>query len=185
MTLPNVKRLDQDFVALDGDYAAPHKAMLPASFTIEAGKRISAGESGMQVRLYSDYPFPWRKDGGAQDDFERAALASLRSQPSAAVHEFTEMSGRPVVRFATARRMKESCIECHNVHPQSPKRDWAIGDVRGVLEIVRPLDQDIARVRAGLASAFLLTGGVTVVLLALSILLMRAGRGRSLAIRRE
>ena len=32
----------------------------------------------MQVRLYSDYPFKSRKDGGPKDEFERQALALLR-----------------------------------------------------------------------------------------------------------
>ncbi len=175
-----VERLDAVHVARDGNYSSPNQVMIPAGFTIEAGRRISAGESGMQVRLYSDYPFPWRKDGGPRDEFEARALAELRAAPATSVYEFTELDGNAVVRFATARRMKESCIGCHNGHAESPKRDWSVGDVRGVLEIVRPLDQDIARVRAGLAGAFVLTGGITLVLLALSILLMRARRGRFL-----
>ncbi|KAF0248973.1 MAG: methyl-accepting chemotaxis protein [bacterium] len=37
--------------------------------------------------------------------------------------------------------MKKSCVDCHNSHPESPKRDWKIGDVRGVVEIVLPLEK--------------------------------------------
>ena len=52
---------------------------LPATFTIELGERISTrGQSGMVVRLYSDFPFRTRKDGGPRDPFEREALAKLR-----------------------------------------------------------------------------------------------------------
>ncbi|MFN0060723.1 MAG: protein kinase domain-containing protein [Planctomycetota bacterium] len=164
-----------------GDHSDRTEIMLPATFTIEAGKLISAGDSGLQVRLYSDYPFLSRRDGGPRDEFERSALLRLRENPRAQIHEFTEIDRRAVVRFATARQMKASCIGCHNEHPDSPKRDWAIGDVRGVLEIVRPLDQEIARVRTGLTGAFALTGGITIVLIALAILLMRARRNRFLA----
>ncbi|MGI9515476.1 MAG: response regulator, partial [Pirellulaceae bacterium] len=34
----------------------------------------------------------------------------------------------------------QSCVNCHNTHPQSPKTDWQENDVRGVLEVTLPLD---------------------------------------------
>ncbi|CAH0350871.1 DUF3365 domain-containing protein [Aquabacterium sp. CECT 9606] len=37
--------------------------------------------------------------------------------------------------------MKEGCVACHNSHPQSPKRDWKVGDVRGLIEVVAPVDE--------------------------------------------
>src|SRR5262249_35932643 len=43
----------------------PGAIPLPATFTINLGKQFSdRNESGVQVRLYSDYPFKSRKDGG-------------------------------------------------------------------------------------------------------------------------
>jgi adenylate cyclase len=27
------------------------------------------------------------------------------------------------------------CVSCHNMHPDSPKTDWKVGDVRGIQEI--------------------------------------------------
>jgi hypothetical protein len=66
--------------------------------------------------------------------------------------------------------MKASCVECHNTHPDSTKTDWSVGDVRGVLQIIRPLDQDSKRTRAGLRSSFILVGVVSLLLLALSVL---------------
>ena len=46
--------------------------------------------------------------------------------------------------------MRPTCISCHNTHPQSPKTDWQAGDVRGVLEIILPLDTAEAQTREGL-----------------------------------
>lgn len=160
----------------DRDGAIP----LPATFTIKLGDRISAQASGMQVRLYSDHPFRTRKDGGAQDDFERQALLQLRENPGRAVQRFEEVDGRYSLRFATARRMNSSCVACHNHHPDSTKTDWAVGDVRGVLEIIRPLDRDVARVRDGLRGTFLLVAVVSALLLgasALFVLVSRRPRG--------
>jgi class 3 adenylate cyclase len=31
--------------------------------------------------------------------------------------------------------MGAACVSCHNAHPESPKRDWKVGDVRGIQEI--------------------------------------------------
>jgi serine/threonine protein kinase len=133
----------------------------PATFTIELGRQISRHtERGLEVRLYSDYPFRSRKDGGICDCFERQALTHLRRVPHEPYYRFEEHQGRPVLRYATARRMKESCIKCHNTHPDSPKTDWRVGDVRGVLEIIHPLDKDVCHTREGLRGSFLLVGGI-------------------------
>ena len=32
--------------------------------------------------------------------------------------------------------MKAACVKCHNAHPGSIKKDWKIGDVRGIQEVV-------------------------------------------------
>jgi PAS domain S-box-containing protein len=31
--------------------------------------------------------------------------------------------------------MRKACVTCHNAHPDSPKRDWKVGDVRGIQEV--------------------------------------------------
>jgi signal transduction histidine kinase len=46
--------------------------------------------------------------------------------------------------------MQESCIGCHNSRPDSPKRDWRVGDLRGVLEVTLPLDRIILAVKKDL-----------------------------------
>ena len=72
--------------------------------------------------------------------------------------------------------MQETCVACHNTHPDSPKTDWKVGDVRGVVEIIHPLDKDAARTREGLQGAFVLIGVVCASLLGLSGLALLAGR---------
>src|SRR5260370_27464231 len=72
--------------------------------------------------------------------------------------------------------MKSTCVECHNTHPQSPRKDWQEGDVRGVLVIIRPLDKDEARVGEALRLALLLSAVVSGLLLGGSMLVVWAGR---------
>jgi hypothetical protein len=153
---------------------------VPAAFLTEVGQDISAGESGMLVRHYSDHPFRTRRDGGPRDDLEREALARLRDNPDEPFFRIEQFQEQQVLRYFTARRMKPTCVHCHNTHPDSTKTDWEVGDVRGVLEIVRPLDGDMARTRQEIRGMFVLLGAVSAALLALVVLalVVRKRRGR-------
>jgi serine/threonine protein kinase len=179
----NVRRVEEaNFPVNKTVPATPGTAPLsiPATFLHDVGEQLSqTGRTGVQVRQYSDYSFPWRADGGPRDDFERAALLRLRrSKGQETAHEFTEVGGRRVVRYAQARVMERSCVECHNTHPQSPRKDWQEGDVRGVLEIIRPLDRDEARVGEALRLALLLSAVVSCLLLGGSLLVVWVGHRR-------
>jgi hypothetical protein len=175
-----VKRAIAGHLEVTHDYAGnPAAIPIPATFTIELGQQISdSSPSGVQIRLYSPYPFRSRRGGGPRDDFERDAWTRLTESPSEPVYRFEDYKGRPALRYATARLMQPTCVECHNTHPDSPKTDWKVGDVRGVVEIIRPLDRDTARVQSGLRGAFVLVGGVSAVLLGLAALVLLAGRWR-------
>jgi serine/threonine protein kinase len=133
---------------------------LPATLVKELGERINKDRRGADVRLYSDYPFPWRAGSGPADDFDRDALAELQNNPDRPYYRFTEMDGIPVLRYAVADRMKPACVNCHNNHPSSPKTDWKVGDVRGVLEIIRPLDERVAQTRNRLEWLFVIPASI-------------------------
>jgi signal transduction histidine kinase len=159
-----VNRLARQEIEISHDYATKEGAIpLPITFAIELDKRISSQGTGMQARLYSDFPFPSRKDGGARDDFEREALRQLRLFPDQPFYRFENFQGRPSLRYAVADRMEAGCVSCHNSRPDSPKKDWKLGDVRGVLEIVRPLDSVIAQTYAGLRNIFVLMAVIGIV----------------------
>ena len=172
-----VERLRGRGINVTHDYATQEGAIpLPATFSMELGRRIGERGSGMQVRLYSDYPFPWRKDGGPRDPFEKEALRQLRERPDRPFSRFEDFQGRPSLRYATADRMRADCISCHNSHPDSLKTDWKVGEVRGVLEIIRPLDQVVAETHAALRGTFALMA--TMAVLGLSGLALVVGRLR-------
>ena len=114
---------------------------LPATFTNVVGQRIEAQNPGTKIRLYSQYPFPHRKATEKYDDFEMQALKALEKTPDTPFYRFEEMNGRLSVRYAVADLMRPACLECHNNHPETPKTGWKEGDVRGVVEIISPVDQ--------------------------------------------
>lgn len=130
---------------------------LPATYLIELGHRISDNQEGVSARLYSDYPFPWRaKEGGPKDDFEREALTYLRQHPTATFTRFETFQGHPTLRYAEADILKPSCVGCHNSRQDSPKKDWQIGDVRGILEINTALDRYMVETNVGLQGTFIM-----------------------------
>ncbi|HEY9891138.1 MAG TPA: DUF3365 domain-containing protein, partial [Candidatus Sericytochromatia bacterium] len=129
-------------IIVTDDYLTKKGAIpVPATFLIELGMRLSEKNNGMSVRLYSEYPFPYRlKQGGARDDFEREALQQLRENPEEPFFRFENLKGRLSLRYTEADILKPSCVTCHNTRIDSPKKDWKVGDVRGILEITTPLD---------------------------------------------
>jgi serine/threonine protein kinase len=171
----------------------PRSVPFPATLTIEVGQQIrkeqlARKEAGVQVRLYSAFPFKKRvldRTGGPKDDFEREALDAVTKNPRAPYYVFEEYNGRPTLRYATARFMTaRECVTCHNQHPDRTREGWKKGDVRGVLEIIRPLDRDEARIQAGLRGTLFLVigvGGGLLVLSGLVFFLSNRRRRRPLA----
>lgn len=120
----------------------PGAIPLPATLMMKLNDCVDQERPGAHVFLYSDYPFPWRRSRVPNDAFATNALEALRREPDESYYRFEAFEGRPSLRYAIADRMAQSCVDCHNRHPDSPKRDWKVGDVRGVLEFVRPMDNE-------------------------------------------
>ncbi len=183
-----VNRVGHHGVEATADYAQhAGQIPLPATMLNVLLGRISDSETGMKGRHYSEYPFRTSSSEprGPQDDFEWEALRHLKAHPELPYKRFVDYQGRPALFYATARRMQASCVACHNSHPDSTKRDWRVGDVRGVLKIIRPLEHDIRRTRQGLQGSFVLVGAVSVFLLALSGSFVILGGRRRRAIGRR
>jgi signal transduction histidine kinase len=161
------------------DYKSkPGAIPIPTTFTMELGERLTAKNTGMKVRLYSGLPFRKRRaTGGAHDDYERDALQYLKRNPDKEFVRFEDYKGRPSIRYSTADIMRPACVSCHNKHPDSPKKDWKVGDVRGVLQVVRPLDKVVAQTNQGLRGTFALLATLGVLgLAALSLVISKLHR---------
>src|SRR5581483_9016977 len=104
-----------------------------------------------RLNLYSAHPFPHRQDR-VMDDFGKAAVAYLTRHPDEEFIRVENDKEGEIVRVAVADRMTEaSCVNCHNSLANSPKKDWKLGDTRGVLEVAVPAG---AALKAGSAVAW-------------------------------
>lgn len=114
---------------------------LPATLSRDLGSRLVAGRPGERLRLLSPYPFLQSgASGGLIDVFQQEAWEFFTQHPDEPFYRFEQVDGRESLRFARADRMQGECVECHNGHPDSPKRDWQIGQVGGMLEVIYPVD---------------------------------------------
>jgi hypothetical protein len=114
--------------------SVPGAIPIPATLSLELGKVISEQQRNITYRFVSDFPFK-NRSAHALDGFETAALKTLRENPNQQLSqvEWSIFSDR--VRLIAPVLMGAACVNCHNSHPESPKRDWKVGDVRGIQEI--------------------------------------------------
>jgi methyl-accepting chemotaxis protein len=152
------------------DHRSNDKAIpLPTTFIHDLGAELK--NNATTVSIYSPFPFPDRKDRKL-DAFQTEAWTYLNAHPDDTFARTEERDGKEVVRVAVADKMSgQSCIACHNSDPRSPRTDWKLNDVRGVLEVSSAIDDQLAHgatlsrmmVSAAIAIGLLLFGMTLIV----------------------
>lgn len=115
----------------------PAALPIPATVSIELGELISreGKKDGIAMAFVSDAPFANRRREPL-DEFQARALQGFRQDSE--LKEFTQqadVNSHTRIRLATPVRMAPACVACHNSHPDSPVRNWKVGDVRGIQEV--------------------------------------------------
>ncbi|MGH6929986.1 MAG: methyl-accepting chemotaxis protein, partial [Dongiaceae bacterium] len=118
------------------------------------------------MSLYSGFPFPNRSDRRL-DAFQQEAWDFLAANPDEVFVRQERRDGNEVVRVAVADKMaNETCVSCHNAHAQSPKKDWKLNDVRGVLEVASVITPQLEAGAVLSRNIMLLIGGMSVLVIA-------------------
>src|SRR5690242_9852142 len=113
---------------------------LPAQFVLETGRLVAKEPNGIRFRLISSWPI--NKKNSPATEFERAALTKVLENtnlPYAGVT--TEGKARVFQAVYPDKALSSQCADCHNVHPNSPKRDFKAGDVMGGMLVTIPLPE--------------------------------------------
>ncbi|MGI0482662.1 adenylate/guanylate cyclase domain-containing protein [Geminocystis sp. CENA526] len=134
----------------------------PATFVIELGKEITNSGQDSVIELYSDYPYPWRENRTVNKFGEEALVYLRENKGEKKFFRIEDKNNRPFWKYAQSVDMSSSCVVCHNQHPQSPKKDWNIGDVRGVLIISNPLDKIAEKTKQSLQTASIMLGSFSI-----------------------
>ena len=122
----------------------PGAIPIPATLSLELGRVISEQQQNITYRFVSDYPFKDRLVH-ALDSFETDALSTLRQNPDQQLAQVSATVFSDQVRLIAPVIMGQACVTCHNSHPESPKTDWKVGDVRGIQEvaIAQPIGNNV------------------------------------------
>jgi hypothetical protein len=130
-----VNRLQEKGVVTAVEHWEQENALpLPAQFLQHSGRLVAESGQGIRYRLIGLSPIYQRN--APATDFERKALESL-NRPSEAPVTGIVTSGRKQYFQAIYpdRAVSAACINCHNSHPLSPKRDFKMNDVMGGIAI--------------------------------------------------
>jgi len=117
---------------------------LPATMIHDMGALVSGQKGGIKLKLYSDFPFPNRA-GTQLDSFSQNAMQTFRNgKVENPVISIEKYEGVESVRVSIADFMvAKGCVNCHNSRADSPKIDWKMGDVRGALEVILPIEEQL------------------------------------------
>ncbi len=115
---------------------------LPATMIYDMSDVLSS--SSINLDLYSTFPFPNRASRRL-DDFQQQAWKQLNIDSDTPYTQVEETSSGTYVRIAVADKLvAQGCVNCHNSRADTPKDDWRLGDVRGVLEVKINIDSQLA-----------------------------------------
>jgi len=137
------KVLNTSEVTTNYDHEAVDKVIpLPATFIHEISEEFTK-QGIIAIKLYSPYPFPNRKNR-TLDVFAHDAWSALNNNSDKIFSQIDTVNGKEVVRVAIADTMtQQACVNCHNSHPNTPKNDWQLKDVRGILEVQIPIEEQL------------------------------------------
>jgi hypothetical protein len=140
-TIHIANRLRQErIVDVSENWRTTHSLPLPVQLVRETSEIAELTGPNVRYRLISQWPI--NKDNAANTEFERRGLKEVQARPnrpfysSSAVPASTEQVFEAVYADIA---VTSACVECHNSHPSSPKKDFKVGDVMGGLVISFPL----------------------------------------------
>jgi len=104
-----------------------HAIMLPAQFVKAAGAELKDFELGI-IGLTPIY-----KSNLPKSQAETDALKKMMANPDQKVLTFAD--GSQFKGLAADFAIVQSCADCHNAHPDSPKKDFKQGDLMGAIVV--------------------------------------------------
>ncbi len=114
---------------------------LPAQFLALSSKIVNKKDLGLDYRLLSQWPINIQNK--AISEIEKVGLAKVSDYPDKPYFEIVSQKGN---RFFKAifpdKAVTKACVNCHNNHPNSSKKDFQLGDVMGAISLSIPIGKD-------------------------------------------
>ena len=110
---------------------------LPAQMLLMTGEAVQGQGTSLRIRLTSLWPI--NKANGPTDEFERLGLERVAKEPQKPYAGIVRQGDRRMFKAIYAdRAITKACVECHNGHSMSNKRDLKLNDVMGAIVISFP-----------------------------------------------
>jgi len=113
--------------------------MLPAQFLLNASRLIGKKNLGFDFQLISLWPI--NSNNLPANEFERVGLETVEYHP---IRPYTGRMqvGRKLFfqSIYPDLAVVPACVECHNAHPKSQKRDFKLLDVMGGIVVTLPVN---------------------------------------------
>ena len=137
-----VERMQEHRIVISAEAWKQRKALpLPAQMLLMGGRVVEMGGSGLRYRLASLWPI--YEENGPSTPFEEAGLKAVTENPDEVYSGIIKRGDQQFFKAIYAdRAVSKSCVECHNGHLLSSKRDFKFGDVMGGIIISFPLPSD-------------------------------------------
>lgn len=123
-----------------------HALPLPATLTIELSNFLASQKDHPVFEMVSRHPFS-NRPRKTLSPFNERALQQIELGKGSEYFEVTDLeNGQTRLDYAQRIVMEAECISCHNNHPQSARRDWAVGDVRGLQTVAITSEREVTSV---------------------------------------
>ena len=138
-TIHIANRLRQErIVDVSENWKTNHSLPLPVQLVQETSEIAELTGPNVRYRLISQWPI--NKANAATTEFERRGLKEVQARPTRPYDSIVAGSAEQLFEAVYADvAVTAACVECHNAHPSSPKKDFKVGDVMGGLVISFPV----------------------------------------------
>ncbi len=135
-----VDLLEEQGVAKAGSEWSTQKMTIPLPVQVvnETSQMFSTKFTGLRYQLISLWPI--NRKNSPRDQIDKSGLEALGARPERPVTRTVKINDQVYFHaIYPDLAVSQSCVACHNGHPNSSKKDFQIGDIMGGLVIEFPL----------------------------------------------
>lgn len=130
---------EQGVVRVDGEWRNQKNTIpLPVQVVNETSQMFTTQSTGLRYQLISLWPI--NRKNSPRDQMDKLSLETLKTKPERPITRTVKIDGQTYFHAVYADvALSSSCVTCHNSHPDSPRKDYQIGEVMGGLVIEFPI----------------------------------------------
>lgn len=132
--------VNANILTVNENWIGSESIMLPAQFLLNMADVIQGSGLGLSFWLISNFPI--NMQNRPANEFEAHGLENVEVHPIRPFAQLTQVGRKKYFQAVYADiATNPSCVNCHNNHPNSIKRDFKLGDVMGGITLNFPVRQ--------------------------------------------